>query len=173
MGLPFIGELIDDVKDLVSEAVVDKDKKLQIEYQLAELEDRAQARADELIKAQIEVNQVEASHGSIFVAGWRPAVGWVGAGGLAYSAILEPLMSWTAKVVFSYTGTFPVINTELLLYLLGGMLGLGGMRSWEKAKGVSTNDYRDTPARVTPIATPAVEAPKPEVKKKKRKFKLF
>lgn len=132
MGLPIVGDVIDAVKDIVSEVIVDRDKKNEI---LARIDERLHLET----MAQIEVNRTEASSNSVFVAGWRPFTGWVGGVGLAYSAVVEPLASWLAKVIFNYSGSFPVINNELLLYILGGMLGLGGMRSFEKAKGVADN----------------------------------
>lgn len=170
MVLPVIGDLISGVKDLVSEVVVDKDKKNEINYKLAELEDQAQARLDGLLQGQIEVNKIEAASGSVFVAGWRPAVGWVGAASLLYSTIVFPFLNWGA-LMFGYKGSFPVLDSTLIMYIVGGMLGLGGMRSFEKVKGVSTNDYRDTPERVqeTKKETLAVEPEPP----KKRHFHLF
>ena len=85
---------------------------------------------------QIEVNKLEAASSSLFVAGWRPFVGWVGAAGLAYAAIIEPVFRFIATVIFSYTGLFPVLNTEITLQILMALLGIGSMRSFEKFKGV-------------------------------------
>lgn len=169
MGIPILGDLIDGVKDLVSEVIVDKDKKIEINYKLAVLEDQAQARLDNLLQGQIEVNKIEAASGSVFVAGWRPAVGWVGAASLLYSTIVFPFLNWGA-LMFGYKGSFPELDSTLIMYIVGGMLGLGGMRSFEKVKGVSTNDYRDTPTRVdTKKEAPAVEPEPP----KKKHFHLF
>lgn len=147
MGIPIIGDIIGAVKDLASEVIVDKDKKKEIELRLKELEAATEERFHQEILAQIEVNKEEAKSGSIFVAGWRPFVGWIGGAGLAYAAILQPLLSWVARVVFGYEGSFPELDNELLWTVLLGMLGLGSMRSFEKWKGVSTNDYRDLPDR--------------------------
>lgn len=140
MGLPIIGDIINAVKDLVGEVVVDKDKRDQVNLELEKLRDQSQARLDEMIQGQLEVNKVEAASGSLFVAGWRPFAGWVGGVGLAYSAIIEPFMSWIARLN-GYVGNFPSINNELILYTLGGMLGLGTMRTFEKWNGTATNDY--------------------------------
>lgn len=190
MAIPFIGDLIDGVKDIIGEVVVDKDKRNEINFKVQELADRADARAHEAMLAQVEVNKVEAASGSVFVAGWRPAVGWVGAAGFAYSAILQPFMSWVSRVVFEYTGTFPVVDDTLLITTLGGMLGIGAMRTVEKIKGVSTNDYNDVPGRVQPAGPTTVQVTKEgaisvetapgtsvatpvEAPKKKKKFKIF
>jgi len=98
--------------------------------------------ADNNIKldlAQIEVNKQEASSLNLFVAGWRPAVGWICGAGLAYATILEPLGRFVAQVGFHYTGPFPALDTALLVTTLGGILGLGTMRMNEKIKGVAGN----------------------------------
>jgi hypothetical protein len=149
MGIPIIGDVIDAVKDIVSEVVVDKDKKNELNVRLQELADKASQREHEQVLAQI--------------AGWRPFVGWAGGAGLVYSTIIEPLASWLARIN-GYLGEFPVINNELLLYVLGGMLGIGGLRTFEKIKGVST-----TTLVTKKEETPTQEAPS---LKKSSKFKL-
>lgn len=85
-----------------------------------------------LVTAQTDVNKVEAASTSTFVAGWRPYVGWVCGTALAYAALLDPLMRFVAQVGFAYKGTFPVIDTSLMLQVLLGMLGMGALRSWDK-----------------------------------------
>lgn len=90
----------------------------------------------DLGKAQIGVNTVEAASTRLFVAGWRPFVGWVGGAALAYAAILEPLLRFLATM-FGYTGAFPAIDNMLTLQILGGILGLGAMRTREKEKFVA------------------------------------
>lgn len=153
-----LGGIFSPIKDLIGEIVVDPNKRDQINLQLAQIEDQAQARLDTLQSGQIEVNKVEASSGSVFVAGWRPFVGWVGGVGLAYSTLVQPFGSWLARVAFHYQGTFPAIDNQLLLYVLGGMLGIGGLRTIEKIKGVSTNDMTDVPGRTQSVAqTTSVE----------------
>jgi hypothetical protein len=83
--------------------------------------------------AQTDINKVEASSDSIFVAGWRPFVGWVGGAGFAYAAIVEPLLRLIASLS-GYTGSFPAIDTTITMQILFGLLGLGAMRSFDKAK---------------------------------------
>jgi hypothetical protein len=87
--------------------------------------------------AQTDINKVEAASGSLFVAGWRPFCGWVGGAGLAYAAIIEPLLRLIAALS-GYTGTFPAIDTTITMQILFGLLGLGAMRSYDKVKGVAT-----------------------------------
>ena len=87
--------------------------------------------------AQIEVNQEQAKHGSVFVAGARPFIMWVCGSALAYAAIFEPVLRFTAKVLFVYAGEFPELDTDITLQILLGILGLGAARSFEKSKGVA------------------------------------
>lgn len=88
-----------------------------------------------IMLAQIEVNKEEAKSQSTFVAGWRPAVGWVGAIAFGYVGILEPLLRFVSSVAFGYTGAFPTIDTNLTIQVLFGILGLGAMRSYDKVTG--------------------------------------
>ena len=93
-------------------------------------------QAFELAKAQVGVNAVEAGASSVFVAGWRPAIGWVCAAALAYQYIIRPL----AQFGFALAGQQlpPLLGIDDNLWqLMLGMLGLGGLRSYEKTKGVS------------------------------------
>lgn len=97
----------------------------------------AQLNADlELAKGQLAVNTEEAKSGSVFVAGWRPAVGWVCVLGLLYTFLLRPLLSW-ASGFGTGIPTPPPLDMGDLLTLLLGMLGLGGLRTTEKIKGVA------------------------------------
>ncbi len=98
--------------------------------ELAELNSRVES-----FKGQLEINKVEASHKSIFVAGWRPFVGWVCGFGLLYATMLEPIMRFAA-VMFGYSGEFPEIDTTLTMQVLVGMLGLVAARTREKEKNV-------------------------------------
>jgi hypothetical protein len=89
--------------------------------------------------AQSDINKVEAASTSVFVAGWRPFVGWVCGFGLAMEVIIAPLGTWLSTLA-GHPVTFPVLNNPLLESTLAGMLGLGfGLRTWEKAQGVAGN----------------------------------
>lgn len=83
---------------------------------------------------QIKTNQVEAASEHWFAANWRPALGWIGAVALAYSAVIEPFARFLAKVCFGYIGDFPIIDTDITMQILMGMLGLGAMRSYDKTQ---------------------------------------
>ena len=144
LGGPLAGAAVSFLADKmgVSDATQDKIQELLSgtdPVKLKELEyDFKKFMADNVQKldlAQISVNVEEAKSQNLFVAGWRPAVGWIGAAGLAYAAILEPLLRFVSQVGFAYTGLFPVIDTMLTLQVLLGILGLGAMRSWDKKTG--------------------------------------
>lgn len=127
---------IGDLALKIRAAITGKDPVAQaeLEKQLLELETRAQA-------AQTEINKVEAASSSVFVAGWRPYLGWV----LGTAAALYFLPRFGASVVLWVRQV--IIAKELLPYpdvgwgdvvtLLGGILGLGGLRTYEKKQGVS------------------------------------
>jgi hypothetical protein len=97
--------------------------------------DLAALAADtELAKAQMDVNRQEAASEKLFVAGWRPSVGWICSFGLAYQFVLHPFLSWAA--MYNDIAVPPDIDMSALLTLLAGMLGLGGFRTFEKLRGV-------------------------------------
>ena len=131
-----LGDLIKPLTDVVSEVVVDKDKKNEINLELAKLVDQADARFHDELMGQIEVNKVEAAHASVFVAGWRPAIGWVGAVGLGYSFVLGPFIEFVARAA-GYVGAMPMPDASQLMTLVMAMLGVGAMRSYDKQKGTA------------------------------------
>jgi len=93
-----------------------------------------------LVQGQLEINKVEASHGSIFVAGWRPAIGWVCGFALAWNFVIQPLLLWGAWIfpdIAPDISTAPKLDTDELMTVLLGMLGLGGLRTYEKRLGVA------------------------------------
>ena len=118
-----------------------KIKELDYEFQKFMRERDVQLELAEigLLQAQVEVNKEEAKSLNLFVAGWRPFIGWACGFALVYAAILEPLARFVAKVMFGYEGGFPSIDTSLTMQVLLGILGFAGMRSFEKSKGVEGN----------------------------------
>jgi hypothetical protein len=89
--------------------------------------------------AQSDINKVEAASASLFVAGWRPFVGWICGVGLGMSVIVAPLFTWITTLA-GHPTPFPVLNDPLLQSTLAGMLGLGfGLRTFEKSQGVASN----------------------------------
>jgi len=85
--------------------------------------------------AQLEINAREAAHPSVFVAGWRPFFGWAGGAGFVYATVLQPLLAWWAAI--KGWPTPPTLNLDLLWAVITGLLGIGGLRTFEKTKGVT------------------------------------
>jgi hypothetical protein len=102
----------------------------------AELLKAAQDQDFQLALGQIEVNKAEAAHASIFVAGWRPGLGWICVAGLAYNFIVYPLLTWLVVVGGAEFNPPPLMSDNLMELVLG-MLGLGALRTAEKWKGVA------------------------------------
>ena len=86
-------------------------------------------------KWQTIINQIEAQHRSVFVAGWRPFVGWVCGLSLAYNYIARDLLAWLLSIFAPSVTMPPALAMEHLMTILAGMLGLGGLRTFEKLKG--------------------------------------
>ena len=127
--MSIIDKLIAPVAGILDKFVVDKDLKMQLQHELETALQNANL-------AQLEVNKVEATHKSIFVAGWRPFVGWVCGVALAYHFILSPLLQFCIALA-GIEQELPEFEFGQLSTVLMGMLGLGGLRTFEKMKGVS------------------------------------
>ena len=103
--------------------------------ELAQKGDLAELNAAlEIAKGQMAINQVEASTDN-FRGGWRPAAGWVCVFGLGYQFILQPILPWLVSLTGHTVPPLPAVDNETLMALLMGMLGLGGLRSFERVKG--------------------------------------
>ena len=124
--------LIAPVTGLLDKFIEDKDKKNALAHEIATM---AQKYAQEIAKAQIEVNKTEAAHTSLFVAGWRPACGWVAVLGMAGNFLVIPVANFILALVESAV-TVPILDLSQMMPVLMGMLGLGVMRTAEKVKGV-------------------------------------
>lgn len=108
-----------------------------------ELEDKMLTAMTSLVHGQLAINQKEAEHGSIFVAGWRPFIGWTCGFGIAWQFVVQPLLTWILTVIMLFAAPdvelppLPILNTGPLMTLIGGMLGLGGLRTYEKRLGIA------------------------------------
>jgi hypothetical protein len=131
--IPVVGKVLERVlpdKDAANEA------KLKL-LELAQKGELAQLEADiQLATGQLEINKIEAGSSDAWRGGWRPAVGWTCCAGLFYTFLLRPLLPWVATVIGFVVPELPELDMGPLLTLLGGILGLGGMRSYERTKGV-------------------------------------
>jgi len=124
-----IGSLFKDIREAITgKGIEDPNKKAQIQLKLAQLEQA-------LKQGQIKINEAEAQNPNWFVAGWRPFIGWVGGFALAYTFVLSPLIEWGCNI-YGLRLEPPVLNTGMLFNLILAMLGLGGMRTFEKIKNV-------------------------------------
>lgn len=90
-----------------------------------------------LVQGQLEINKMEAQHQSIFVAGWRPAIGWICGIALGWNYVLSPIIQWVAVANGFDLEQAPRLDTAELTTILLGMLGLGGLRTYEKRLGVA------------------------------------
>lgn len=129
-----LNALIGPVTGLLDKFIEDKDKKAALAHDLATMAER---HAQELAKGQIEVNKAEAGHRSMFVAGWRPMVGWTCGIALAWHFVLAPLLMFVAAYLGADLPKLPVFDMDSLMTVLLGMLGLGGLRTYEKKQGLA------------------------------------
>ena len=143
MDLIGIGSIIDGVGKVAGDLITTDKERLQMALEDRKL-DLEQARIDQATDlAQVDVNKIEAENPNLFVSGWRPAVGWVGVLGLAYQFLGYPLMQWIwafgqgVDLIPKGLAPPPDLQTDQLMVLLSGLLGFGGMRSFEKSKGVA------------------------------------
>lgn len=131
-----IGAIIDSVGKVASDLITTDKERIELE-----LEGKRIDQATDL--AQMEVNKTEAQNQNLFVAGWRPAIGWVGAAAMAYQFLAYPLLVWSwtwmqaEQIVPQDVNPPPMLDTEALWVILSGMLGIAGMRSFEKTRGVA------------------------------------
>ena len=127
-----IEKLIGPVTGLLDKFIEDKDQKARLAHDLATMADQ---HAQELAKGQMAINQVEAAHQSLFVSGWRPAVGWVCVLGMFGNFITIPFSNFVLALL-GIDIVIPLVPLETMMPVLMGMLGLGAMRTYEKKNNV-------------------------------------
>ena len=131
--LNLLGSLIGPVTGLLDKFIEDKDTKNALAHEIATL---SQKQAQEAMIAQLEVNKTEAAHKSLFVAGWRPFIGWVCGLGFFSNFIVIPVANFVLQLLNNPV-VIPMIDTSQMMPVLMGMLGLGAMRTVEKVQKVS------------------------------------
>jgi hypothetical protein len=128
------------VSTIVGKIFPDANKKLDVQ----EAKDAAVAAIKEMkvtgeldqVMAQLQVNLAEAQSHNIFIAGWRPFVGWVCGSAFAWSFVVCPLMTWIVEAFgYKLAGPIPVLDLTTMMPVLLGMLGMGGFRTFEKYTG--------------------------------------
>lgn len=129
-----LSALIGPVTGLLDKFVEDKDQKNALAHEIATMSEK---HAQQLAMAQIEVNKAEAASGSIFKGGWRPFIGWVCGFAFMYHFVLQPLIVFGVTTAGITIPPLPEFDMSSLMTVMMGMLGLGGLRTFEKQKGVA------------------------------------
>ena len=132
--MSLLNNLVAPVTGLLDKFIEDKDQKAALAHELATMADK---HAQQLALAQIEVNKAAAASGSFFKGGWRPFVGWVCGVAFAYHFIIQPLVIFILTAIGMDIPDLPEFDMGTLLPVLGGMLGIGGLRTYEKHKGLT------------------------------------
>ena len=132
--MSIIASLIGPVSSILDKVIPDKDMKAKLAHELATMAD---THAQQALLAQLEINKAEAVSGSVFKGGWRPFVGWVCGIALLYHFILSPLILFGVTLTGIEIPPIPAFDTGSLMTVLMGMLGLGGLRTYEKQKGIT------------------------------------
>lgn len=128
--LPAVTPIIDKLVDLIPNTNERARAREKFESELAEA-------INEAAMQQSKVNEVEAAHSSVFVAGWRPFIGWTCGVGIAYVYLVYPFLLWYMTAQGIPASDLPNLQTDSLFQLVLAMLGLGGLRTFEKVKGVA------------------------------------
>ncbi len=132
--LDLLGKLVDPVSNILDKVVEDKDQKAKLAHEIATMAER---HAQELARGQIEINKEEAKSRNIFIAGWRPFVGWTCGLALFWHFLGLPVTLFVTGWFDLQHPPLPEFDMQSLMTVLVGMLGLGGMRTFEKFKGVT------------------------------------
>ena len=125
-------DLVGPVTGLLDKFVEDKDQKNALAHEISTMAER---HSQEQMLAQLEVNKAEAASSSIFVSGWRPATGWVCVLGMAGNFIVTPFANFVLALLDVHV-VVPLVPLDTMMPVLLGLLGLGGLRTLEKTKGV-------------------------------------
>jgi hypothetical protein len=131
--MSILNALIGPVAGLLDKFIPDAGERMAIAHELSTMAER---HAQELAKGQLEVNKVEAGSSSMFVAGWRPFIGWVCGLGFLSNFIIIPMANFGLAIA-EQAITIPMIDTTQMMPVLMGMLGLGTLRTVEKVQKVS------------------------------------
>lgn len=140
MALPILGDLIQAGLRIIDKVIPDPQAKTAAQLEFIKLQQAGEFKeldaATQLAQGQIDTNKQEAGHQSLFVAGWRPAMGWICGAIFASNYIGVPLLAWLSPLL--HIPPPPRLDIGEVLPVLLGMLGLGGLRTTEKVKGVAS-----------------------------------
>ena len=132
--MSLIASLIGPVSGILDKVIPDSDMKAKLAHEIATMSDN---HAQQALLAQLEINKAEAASGSLFKGGWRPFIGWTSGVAFAYHFVLQPLLVFVLTASGVDLPDLPEFDMSTLLAVLGGMLGIGGLRSYEKTKGLT------------------------------------
>ena len=132
--MSLINTLVGPVTSILDKVIQDKDQKAKLAHEIATMSD---THAQQALLSQLEINKTEAASGSLFKGGWRPFVGWVCGIAFAYHFVIQPLLVFVLTVLGLELPKLPEFDMSTLLTTLGGLLGIGGLRSYEKTKGLT------------------------------------
>ena len=132
--MSLVSSLIGPVTGILDKVIEDKDQKAKLAHELATMADKL---SHEQQLAQIEVNKAEAASGSLFKGGWRPFIGWVCGIAFCYHFVVQPIIIFVVALVGVNIPDLPEFQMNTLLTVLGGMLGIGSLRTYEKQKGLT------------------------------------
>jgi len=132
--MSLITSLIGPVTGILDKVIEDKDQKAMLAFELSTMAD---THAQQALLAQLEINKAEAASGSLFKGGWRPFIGWTSGIAFAYHFVLQPILVFVLTASGVDLPELPEFDMSTLLTVLGGMLGIGGLRSYEKTKGLT------------------------------------
>jgi hypothetical protein len=135
MPIPIIDGVLSIGEKLIDKLIPDPKAKADALLKLKELEQSGELQ---VIAGQVEINKIEAASPKMFIAGWRPFIGWVLGAGLSVVLVIGPLMAWSSALA-GHPIQQPVMPTEVLITLSTALLGLAGMRTFEKTKDVEGN----------------------------------
>jgi hypothetical protein len=141
MNIFGIGSIVESVGKVADNLFTSDKERLDAQIKKQELVLQDKAIDAQIISKVHETNITEASHKSLFVAGWRPFVGWVCASALAYEFLIYPLFLWLNQIFWQVTPP-PHLDTALLVQLLMAMLGMAGIRTYEKRNKIDTTDVK-------------------------------
>jgi len=145
-AIPVIGKVVEKGLGVVDQFVEDKDQANKLKHEIKQqIENNSHETDMAQIEGQLGINKAEAKHESLFVAGGRPAIIWICGTALGYQFVLYPILYWVWKILIVFgqvpegVEPPPTMSMSELMPLLLGLLGLGGMRSYDKRKGTQTD----------------------------------
>ena len=141
MNLLGIGTIIETVGKIADDLITTDKEKIELSLKRFEIETK-------LLEKVHETNIEEAKHPSIFVAGWRPAIGWIGALSMGYQFLLYPILMWSwtflqaKQIIPKEINPPPPLKSDILWTIIMGMLGIAGLRTYDKIKKVDTKNIK-------------------------------